>query len=238
MNTLQSVMDELRACGKESFVKTFIRHGIPADRTFGVPNPDLKAIAKSIKGQQNLALELFATGNMDAMYLAGIVVDGAKMTREQLQDWVGGTHGMTVIANYPVAWAAIENESGWRLALDWIKSPDAMTQCAGWSTLSGIVTVTSDDQIDWNKISELLDYVVANIDGALDRPKSAMNTFVISVGTYVLPLLNKAKTVAEQIGVITIDMGDTACKTTVASDAIAKAEASGKIGKKRKTVRC
>ena len=80
MKTVQSVMDELRACGKESHLKTYIRHGIPAERTFGVPNPDLKFIAKSIKGQQELALQLFSTGNMDAMYLAGIVIDGAKMT--------------------------------------------------------------------------------------------------------------------------------------------------------------
>lgn len=231
-------MDELRASGKESHLKTYIRHGIPADRTFGVPNPELKSIAKSIKGQQDLALELFATGNMDAMYLAGIVVDGAKMTRDQLQSWVKGSHEIVTIANFPVAWAAIENKDGWKLALSWIQSDDAMTQCSGWSTLSGIVTVTADDQLDLDKISELLDLVQRDIHGAENRPKSAMNTFVIAVGCYVLPLQMQAKETAMAIGVVTVDHGDTSCQTKLASDAIAKFESSGKLGIKRKTVRC
>lgn len=238
MKTVQSVMDELRACGKESHLKTYIRHGIPAERTFGVPNPDLKSIAKSIKGQQELALQLFSTGNMDAMYLAGIVVDGAKMTRDQLQTWVKGSHDIVTIANFPVAWAAIENSEGWKLALEWVKSDDAMTQCSGWSTLSGIVTVTADDQLDLDKLSELLDLVQRNIHGAQNGPKSTMNTFVITVGCYVLPLHLKANEVAMAISVVTVDYGDTDCKTKLASDAIAKFESSGKLGMKRITVRC
>jgi len=231
-------MDELKACGKESYRKTFIRHGIPADRTFGVSNPDLKAIAKSIKGQQELALQLFSTGNMDAMYLAGIVIDGAKMTRDQLQSWVKGSHGIVVIANYSVAWPAIENEDGWNLALEWIASDDEMTQCSGWSTLSGIVTVTADEKLDLDKVSKLLDMVQRDVHGARNRTKSAMNTFLITVGCYVLPLNNKAKEVAKSVGAVTVDMGDTDCKTKVASDAISKFEGSGKLGIKRKNVRC
>lgn len=38
---------------------------------------DLKAIAKTINGQQTLACELYETGNLDAMYLAGLVADGS-----------------------------------------------------------------------------------------------------------------------------------------------------------------
>jgi len=238
MKTVQSVMDELKACGKESHLKTFIRHGIPADRTFGVPNPDLKSIAKSIKGQQELALQLFSTGNMDAMYLAGIVIDGKKMSRDQLQEWVRGSHGMVVIANFPIAWAAIENGDGSDLGLEWIASDDEMTQCSGWSTLSGIVTVTADDKLDLDKVSELLDMIQRDVHDAKNRTKSAMNTFLISVGCYVLPMNMKAMEVAKAIGIVTVDVGDTDCKTKVASESIAKFEGSGKLGIKRKTVRC
>lgn len=238
MRTLQSVMDDLKAHGNESYLKTYIRHGVPADRTFGVSNANLKLIAKSIKGQQDLALELYATGNMDAMYLAGIIIDGAKMTREQLQSWANESHGIAMIANYTVAWPAIENKEGWNLALEWIESADAMIICSGWSTLSGIITVTPDDQLDLNKVSDLLDKIAKSINSAQNLPKSAMNTFVITVGCYVSPLLVKAKETAKQIGVVKVDMGDTACKIHVANDAIDKAAASGKLGVKRKTVRC
>jgi len=65
-----------------------------------------------------------------------------------------------------------------------------------------------------------------------------MNNFVIAVGTYVRPLLAAAKKTAKQLGAVAVDMGDTACSIPLAAASIAKAEAAGKIGKKKKTLRC
>jgi hypothetical protein len=65
-----------------------------------------------------------------------------------------------------------------------------------------------------------------------------MNAFVIDLGAYVLPLLKEAKAAAKSIGPVSIDVGNTACKFRLATEAIAKAESSGKLGKKRKTIRC
>ena len=69
------VMAELKKCGNAKTRKIFERHG--ARNLFGVSVADMKVIAKSIKGQQELACQLYETGNDDAMYLAGIVADGA-----------------------------------------------------------------------------------------------------------------------------------------------------------------
>ena len=65
-----------------------------------------------------------------------------------------------------------------------------------------------------------------------------MNSFVVSVGCYVKPLLKQAKTTAKQIGTVTVDMGETACKVPLATAYIEKAEKMGRVGKKRKTMRC
>ena len=65
-----------------------------------------------------------------------------------------------------------------------------------------------------------------------------MNGFVISVGSYVTPLLPLAKATAARIGKVSIDMGDTACEVPLATVSIEKMEASGKQGQKRKTIRC
>jgi hypothetical protein len=65
-----------------------------------------------------------------------------------------------------------------------------------------------------------------------------MNGFVIAVGTYVAPLLNQAKRAAKAIGTVAVNVGDTACKVPVASAAIEKIEAAGRLGKKRATIRC
>ena len=87
--TLDEVMTTLRALGSEQTRKTMRKHGAPdsEDLYFGVLVGDLKPIAKKIKGDQALALALYDTGNTDAMYLAGLVADGAKMSRAQLNAW-------------------------------------------------------------------------------------------------------------------------------------------------------
>ena len=73
-------MAALKSKGKEQTRKIYSRHGMDPKRVLGVSTADLKLIAKTIKGQQDLACELYATGIMDAMYLAGMVADGAELT--------------------------------------------------------------------------------------------------------------------------------------------------------------
>ena len=85
--TLKEVMSELAAKGTAQTKKTYLRHGAK-EPFFGVLISDLKVIHKKIKGDQALAMELYATGNGDAQYLAGMVADGKKMTSAQLQKWV------------------------------------------------------------------------------------------------------------------------------------------------------
>ena len=50
--------------------------------------------------------------------------------------------------------------------------------------------------------------------------------------------MNDAKAAAAKIGVVSIDVGDTACKVRNAAEEIEKVEKSGQVGKKRKTIRC
>ena len=90
-NQYPQVMAELKKCGNEKTRQIFQRHG--ARNMFGVSVADMKVIAKSIKGQQELACQLYATGNDDAMYLAGIVADGALMSKKGIGP-VGQTGGL------------------------------------------------------------------------------------------------------------------------------------------------
>ena len=65
-----------------------------------------------------------------------------------------------------------------------------------------------------------------------------MNGFVIAVGTYVKPLLKQAKATAKKIGKVDVQMGETSCKVPLATEYIAKVEKMGRVGKKRKTMKC
>jgi 3-methyladenine DNA glycosylase AlkD len=238
MPTVASIVAELKSKGSEKTRATYARHGMEAERCFGVSVADLKLIFKTIKGQQALAMELYATGWMEAMYLAGMVASGAKMSEEQLQAWADGAGGMQMISEYTVPWVAVEHPHGRGLALQWMTSKKDHVVASGWCTYSGLVTTVPDEKLDMAEIEGLLGDVVKRIHYAQNRERHTMNNFVIAVGGYVVPLSDKAKAAARKIGAVMVDMGDTACKVPLAMAYIEKMEAAGKAGKKRKTIRC
>jgi len=238
MPTTQSILDTLKSKGNEKTRIIYAKHGLPADRTFGVSIADLKVIAKAIKRQQALALDLYATGNVDAMYLAGMVADGAQMTPEQIQSWAAGAEGMQMISEYTVPWVTTENPEGRSLAMEWIKSPKEHIAVSGWCTYAGLVSMLPDDALDLAEIEGLLNLIVNNIHAARNRVRHTMNGFVIAVGSYVKPLNAKAKAAALKIGQVKVDMGDTACKVPLATASIEKIEGMGRVGQKKKTIRC
>jgi 3-methyladenine DNA glycosylase AlkD len=238
MPTVSTIMAELKSKGKESTRKIYARHGMAPERVYGVSVADLKVIAKTIKGQQALAAELYETGNMDAMYLAGMVLDGAKVECKRLNAWAERAVGLQMIGEYTIAWLAVEHPQGRELAMEWIGSKKEHIAAAGWCTYSGLLATKPDAELDMKEIEGLLNGIVKKIDGAPNRVRYTMNNFVIAVGTYVKPLAKVAKDTAKRIGDVSVDVGETACKVPVAAEYIAKAEAAGKFGVKKKTIRC
>lgn len=237
MNSLNDVMTELERLGSEQTRKTFARHGAPLDRMYGVKVGDLKKIVKKIKGNQALAMELYATGNSDAMYLAGLVADGSIMTKKQLDAWVKQATWQ-MISEYTVPWVASENSAAAGIAMKWINSKTPKIAASGWATYAALVSMRPDDELNLAEIESLLETVVQKIHQAPDRVAYTMNNFVISIGCYVKPLLAAAKKAAMKIGDVQVDMGNTSCKVPIASESISKVEAMNRVGQKRKTVRC
>ena len=238
MPTLASIMSELKKKVTEKTRKIYARHGMATDKMFGVSVADLKVIAKTIRGQQALALELYGTGNLDAMYLAGMVADGAQMTKQELNAWAEGAANLRMIAEYTVPWVTVENPHARELAKQWIKSKKEHVASSGWCTYAGLLATKPDEELDLAEIESLLGTVVKGIMDAQNRVRYTMNGFVIAVGAYVKPLLKQAKATAKQIGSVSVDVGDTACSVPLAAAYIEKIEAAGRAGQKRKTIRC
>lgn len=229
-------MKELEKLGTAQTRKTFARHGAPAEM-FGVKIGDLKVVLKKVKGNQQLALELFDTGNSDAMYLAGLAADGSKMTKKQLDAWAKGA-SWCMISEFTVPWNAAENPAGWEVGLKWIESKNESIASSGWATLAGIIAMKPDSELDLKQIQALMDRAAKEVHSAPNRVRGVMNGFIIAVGTYIKPLLGKAKAIAKKIGVVEVDMGDTDCKVPVALAYIEKVESMGRVGKKRTTTKC
>ena len=234
--TIGHVMEELERKGSEKTRRTYARHGIDIPM-FGVSVADLKTVAKRIRGNQALAMQLYDTGNYDAMYLAGMVADGSQMSKQQLERWAN-TAGCDTLAAYTVTWVATESPFARELAVKWINSKKDNIAVCGWSTYAGIVATTLDTELDLDEIKGLVERVVSEIHDAPNKVRYAMNQFVIAVGGYVKPLLQHAKKAAKTIGAVSVDMGDTACKVPRALEYIEKIERMGRVGKKRKTMKC
>jgi len=237
MTPVKTILKELESLGSAQTRKTFARHGADMKRMFGVKVGDLKQVQKKIKGDQALALDLYATGNSDAMYLAGMVADGAQMTKKQLDDWARQATWY-MISEYTVPGVASESEHGPALANKWIDSRKEHLAAAGWATWAALVSVRPDDELDLAHLRGLLARVVETIDAAPDRARYAMNGFVIAVGGYVKPLLPLAKKTAKALGKVEVEMGDTACKVPLATEYLKKIEGLGRVGKKRRTAKC
>src|SRR5262245_2522718 len=100
--TAQEVLCELQALGTEQTKKTWLRHGA-REPVFGVKIGDMKKIQKKIKKDYQLALNLYASDNADAMYFAGLIADETKMTKKDLQKWALAAN-WHMISMYTVPW--------------------------------------------------------------------------------------------------------------------------------------
>lgn len=234
--TAEQILAEIEPLGTESYRKVLRNHGITGP-LYGVKISDLKKYEKMFRKNNELAKDLYATGVYDAMYLAGLIADETKMTPEDLNLWVSNAES-DAIAEYAVAWVAADGPHGWSLALDWIESEDVKTAVAGWGTLSSLVAVKADKDLDVSALRGLLHRVRDTIHDQPDRVRYKMNGFVIALGSYVAELTQEALTVGEQIGTVEVDMGNTACKVPSAPGYIQKVVDAGRVGKKRKTARC
>jgi len=231
---LSAVLKELESYGDERTKNTHIRHGAE-EPLYGVRVGDLKKILKKTKKNHELSLALYKTGNSDAMYLAGLMADEKKITKDDLNRWVKSAY-WSYLSEFTVPWVAAETAFGYELGLEWIRSEKETIAAAGWATLSNYASVKQE--LDLDMYASLLNEVENNIDNAPNRVKYTMNGFVIAVGSFIPELTEKAKQTADRIGKVSVFMGDTSCKVPLAIDYIEKVETRGSIGKKRKKARC
>ncbi|RYG24390.1 DNA alkylation repair protein [bacterium] len=234
--TAQQIVAEIEPLGTEGYRRIMRNHGVTGP-LFGVKIEELKKYEKRIKKDYQLALDLYDTGVYDAMYLAGLIADESRMTKDDLRGWLDKATSDT-IAEYAVAWVAADGPHAWDLALEWIDSPDEKTAMTGWATLSSLLGVKDDTDLDIPALRSLLERVRTTIHDQPNRIRSKMNGFVIALGCYVRELSDEALQAGEEIGKVKVDMGNTACKVPFAPDYIRKVATMGRIGKKRKTARC
>jgi 3-methyladenine DNA glycosylase AlkD len=234
--TLDEVMAELESLGSEQTRKTLRKHGA-TDPFFGVKIGDLKNLRTALKGNQEMALALYATENSDAMYLAGLIADEKVMTKTQFNQWVKKAP-WSLIANTTVAALAAESSHALSLARKWIDAPQELVASAGWSTLTHHLSIVGDEVLEKEWIESLVERVVEKIHTARNEVKSSMNGFLIALGCFCPSLTETVRKAAGEIGPVIVDQGDTACQTPGITAYLDKVEKAGRIGRTKKRARC
>lgn len=234
--TANEILIELEKYGDAQTKKTLLKHGA-REPFFGVKVGDLKKILKKTKKNHELSLELYRTGNSDAMYLAGLMADEHKISESQLDEWIDKAYWF-YLSEFAVPWVASETDFGFDIGLKWTQSDQERIASAGWVTLAYYAGVNEDKDLDIQSYSQLLDKVVQEIHHSQNRVRFAMNGFVIAIAVFIKDLTDKANTVAGKIGKVSVDMNGTASKVPLATEYIHKAIEMGQVGKKRKTARC
>lgn len=233
---VQTVLNELQALGSEQTKKTYKNHGA-REPLFGVTIGAMKPLMKKTGKNYDLSMALYATGNYDAAYFAGMIAEPQKMCEADFETWMETAY-CSMQADYVVAVTLAEADCSQIVADRWVKSGKELYMSSGWSCYCWLLGVRPDKYFDKDKLQKMLHWVGENIHSQPNSTRYAMNDFVIAVGISYLPLHQEALHIAQQIGKVTVDMGKTSCKTPYAPDYINRAVDKGRLGFKRKNVRC
>ncbi|MCL6604877.1 MAG: DNA alkylation repair protein [Paenibacillus sp.] len=233
---LEEVIQALEALGKERTKKIYMSNGAH-EPLFGVATGAMKPIFKETKINQPLAEQLYATGNYDAMYFAGIIADPKAMTEADFDRWMDTAY-FYMLSDFVVAVTLAEADIAQEVADKWIASGEELRMSAGWSCYCWLLGNRPDIEFSKSKIANMLEIVKDTIHGSPERTKYAMSSFIHTVGVSYSPLHDKAVEIAKAVGPVEVKRDNKKSSFLNASENIQKAIARGQLGFKRKHVRC
>ncbi|MFJ8915830.1 DNA alkylation repair protein [Amycolatopsis sp. NPDC102389] len=143
----------------------------------GVNLGKLRAIAKRLKTQQELALELWETGDTAAKLLALLICRPKAFGRDDLDRMVREARTPKVhdwLVNYVVK----KNPHAEELRVAWSADPDPVVASAGWALTTERVA-KKPEGLD---LAGLLDVIEAELKTAPDRLQWAMNHCLAQIG--------------------------------------------------------
>jgi 3-methyladenine DNA glycosylase AlkD len=86
--TTREILDKLKAQANPANVEGMARYGINPQDTLGVPMPVLREMAREIKRDHPLSLQLWDSGLHEARILAGLIADPRQVDEALMERWV------------------------------------------------------------------------------------------------------------------------------------------------------
>ena len=215
--TKAEVMHQLEALGTAQNRKGYARHGVKGEM-FGVSYAHQGKLSKKIKMDHALAQELWATGNHDARVLATMVADPMQVDARLLGSWAQD------LDNYVLtdAFARLVARSPWaRQQVDtWTETRDEWPGSAGWTVLT--LLALEDTELPDAAFEPYLQAIERRLPSSANRIRHSMNGALIAIGTRSPALEQQALAVAQKLGKVQVDHGETGCKTPDAASYMRK----------------
>jgi 3-methyladenine DNA glycosylase AlkD len=225
--SLSEVMAILEKLGTEPTCKTWARHGAKGPM-FGVLFGELFKLMKWIDVDHELARELWATGNVDARNLAMKIADPLAMTPDELDRWAI-ENPMRMCSLY-VATLAAEGPHARNKVREWLSSSNERLRASGWTLLGRLSDL--DESFPEDQLLRGVEAIEKSIHSAPNEVKNDMNRALITIGGRSSAMRKAVLAAAKSIGEVTVDHGDTACKTPDVAEAVEKmwARSGSKFG--------
>ncbi|MEJ5964330.1 DNA alkylation repair protein [Pedobacter immunditicola] len=193
--TVREILTQLESLGNEKVRAHNIKFGA-GDNQFGVKMGDIRAIAKKIKTNHPLALELWETGNVEARLLATLIVKPKELSVDEVDRMVRSER-FSQVADWFNAYVVKEHPDNELLRGNWLKSNDPMAARAGWSLTAGRVA-RNPDGLD---LSALLDRIEAEMPKSAPETQWTMNSTLAQIGINMPELRERALAIGEKMGI-------------------------------------
>ncbi|MGW1067937.1 DNA alkylation repair protein [Streptomyces aureus] len=191
--TVAEVMAELAALEDPKARAVNERHG----DDHGVNLGKLRALAKRLKTQQELASQLWETDDSAARLLALLICRPKAYGRAELDAMIRGARTPKVhdwLVNYVVK----KNPHAEELRLAWLADPDPVVASAGWA----LTTERVAKRPEGLDLAGLLDTIEADMKDAPDRLQWAMNHCLAQIGIEHPEHRTRAIAIGERLGVL------------------------------------
>jgi 3-methyladenine DNA glycosylase AlkD len=193
--TVTETLTRLEAMGNERVRLQNIKHGALTNQ-FGVMRGDIRTLANTIKTDHELAKALWETGNIDARFLAILIIAPKRLSITELNNMVRSERFAEVI-DWLYAYVIKEHADKEQLRLQWMIDDDVMAARLGWSLTSGRVSRSSEG-LD---LPAILDRIESEMPAAPPEVQWTMNTTLAQIGIHHPAYRERALAIGERLGI-------------------------------------
>jgi 3-methyladenine DNA glycosylase AlkD len=192
---VKETLKQLEALGNEKMRAQNTKHGASGNQ-FGVRRGDLRKLAKKIKTNHELALALWGTGNIDAQFLAILLMKPENLSADEMDRTVRSVTFVEV-ADWLNSYVVKHHPDKETLRLAWMGTDDPMAARAGWSLTAGRV-VKSPEGLD---LPALLDRIESEMGSATPEVQWTMNCCLAEIGIHFAHHRERALAIGETLGI-------------------------------------